>query len=533
MTGGRTGHEELEACFLGPRNRNISAFFTPGFLSRSEIESILALARSGGLHFSTGPDSVDEQPTFEVYALDAGKVLHPALCEHLLPVVRSRLEPWARARYGCPNASVCTILLRRYLLTERREHPPHFDAHAYATCVVGLNPADFIGGLYVQPTPMSRREFVILDPGDAVMHQYDLRHGVEVERGERYSLIFWLKDSMESCLAGITPWYDVAAASGDADAAYNLGNLLMVEGRQEDARRWYTVAAAIGQPDAAQNLGVMMYRGVGGPVDTAGAFSCWMAAARNGKAMAARHLGVALLGLGIVSGEDGCAHSSKETVCGLRWLALAAQRGDGGAMLMLHHWATSASWRPSEVLRRRLRNTAAARGNAEAQFLRGEEHLNSFLDMCASPSRAGSAACLTAWRTAMLWLRRAANNGNTHAMLLLADAAIHPSAPAGDIGPAASWTWLRKALGTATDGSELAILAASRHKVHYLQGPVVPHCLGRPAFSNACSNASDEEALLLSCDPLEPILNVWMHTPPARKSTCCKRAFVCLRLYSI
>jgi hypothetical protein len=42
--------------------------------------------------------------------------------------------------------------------------------------------------------------------GDAVMHGWDLMHGVRVTRGGRFSMICWFKDSEAACLSGTTPW---------------------------------------------------------------------------------------------------------------------------------------------------------------------------------------------------------------------------------------------------------------------------------------------------------------------------------------
>ena len=49
--------------------------------------------------------------------------------------------------------------------------------------------------------------FFRIEPGDLVVHSYDLQHGVHVWKGARYSLIFWVKDSLQAVRDRSTPWY--------------------------------------------------------------------------------------------------------------------------------------------------------------------------------------------------------------------------------------------------------------------------------------------------------------------------------------
>eukprot|EP00445_Apocalathium_hangoei_P025474 CAMPEP_0203933900 /NCGR_PEP_ID=MMETSP0359-20131031/71987_1 /ASSEMBLY_ACC=CAM_ASM_000338 /TAXON_ID=268821 /ORGANISM="Scrippsiella Hangoei, Strain SHTV-5" /LENGTH=649 /DNA_ID=CAMNT_0050863541 /DNA_START=217 /DNA_END=2163 /DNA_ORIENTATION=- len=515
------GQKELQARFRGPTAKPLTAFLIQGLLRESEVARLLQVARQCEA-YGTGPDSVDGRPTFEVYVGVRGTFSHPELWACLEAAVRGRIEPWARERYGCPGAVVCTVLLRRYLGHERRSHPPHFDAHAFATCVVGLNPADFRGGLYVQPRPRAKRRFVALGVGDAVLHQYSLRHGVEVTRGERYSLIFWLKDCMASCIAGTTPWYEDAAASGDGDAAYNVANLLLHAGSHTQARAWFHAAAAVGQPDAAHNLGVMLAQGLGGPADAAEALRWWREAARRGKGNAARHLAMRSLEM------DGMSENSE----GWRWLSLAVDLGDAEAMLMLHHLPST-----PPLARRSLRNAAARAGCAEAQRLIGEQCWENWLRLADSYFYGGSHECRVQWRRALKWLSRAANGGNHAAMLRLSAACCHPRAPieeldeevrktklelqhrSGEDGKtyakddhlAVAWRWLHRVLlacsghqlsaGPSVAAAPVSVPSASLslqvvlarpleahvqaealgwQALHYLQGAAVPRALALP-----------------------------------------------------
>ena len=116
------------------------------------------------------------------------------------------------ATYNCSECCNCTVLLRRYRLSERMAVPSHYDRIAYLTAVASLNPIEFDGGLFLQRTPRAdSREFFAVGSRDLIFHSYDLNHDVEVLSGGRYSVIFWITDSEASCRNGISPWYMRAA----------------------------------------------------------------------------------------------------------------------------------------------------------------------------------------------------------------------------------------------------------------------------------------------------------------------------------
>ena len=225
---------------------------------------------------------------YELYLRQQGEWKHAAAAA-LVPPIAARIEAVARYRYACPECHVCSVLLRRYFANgdERRGVPSHFDRMAYVTAVASLNddgaaadgdaggrwrrPAAraFDGGLFVQarrrtlsraaarclalclqratgsgdetncvcsPLPVWRRQagehvrtrsFVrsLRGGGDVVFHSYDLNHGVQVTRGERFSAIFWVTDSAASCVGKVSPWYLRDAAAGNADAQDALAEL--------------------------------------------------------------------------------------------------------------------------------------------------------------------------------------------------------------------------------------------------------------------------------------------------------------------
>ena len=58
------------------------------------------------------------------------------------------------------------------------------------------------------------------EKGDALVHRFDVMHGVEVSSGNRYSLVLWLSDCAESVDAAATPWLLGAADAGSAYAQF-------------------------------------------------------------------------------------------------------------------------------------------------------------------------------------------------------------------------------------------------------------------------------------------------------------------------
>ncbi|THD74552.1 MAG: sel1 repeat family protein [Phenylobacterium sp.] len=89
---------------------------------------------------------------------------------------------------------------------------------------------------------------------------------------------------------------DAAARAGDANAQTHLGDdyLLGQEGAAKDvvqARHWYELAAAQGQPDAAFVLGEIYWNGDGTAKDNAAAQRWWKVAYEHGRQDAAKLLG--------------------------------------------------------------------------------------------------------------------------------------------------------------------------------------------------------------------------------------------------
>lgn len=174
--------------------------------------------------FSSEPDSVDKTPTFEFYPFRDGVWKDQELRELLEEMLEARILTYVRQRYNCRFCAASDVLVRRYIPGERRSHAVHFDGHAYVTAVLGISdPENYQGGLYIQPDPgVASRTYFRIEPGDLLVHSFDLQHGVHVWKGIRYSLVFWIKDSLQAVREGTTPWYHGLAEQDDPDALYNL-----------------------------------------------------------------------------------------------------------------------------------------------------------------------------------------------------------------------------------------------------------------------------------------------------------------------
>jgi len=241
--------------------RTCSFYRLPELLPKQHAERILEhVARSTA--YLTDSDSVDQSPTFEYYPYQNGEWMDKVLQPLLENFIDERVLPYVRECYGSPNCCISDILVRRYLPGERRTHVSHFDGKAFVTAVLGLSdPDSFEGGLYVQPGPgVSSRMFFRIEPGDLVVHSFDLQHGVHVWRGIRYSLIFWIKDTHQAVRDHTTPWYDILAEQGDADALYALALNFSKgsAGKPIDivkAIELYEQSAQIGHHFAQNNLG--------------------------------------------------------------------------------------------------------------------------------------------------------------------------------------------------------------------------------------------------------------------------------------
>jgi TPR repeat protein len=165
---------------------------------------------------------------------------------------------------------------------------------------------EYEGGLYVATgLAEAQRRVIGLGRGDAVVHQYDLLHGVSLRSGERWSWILWYRDSevcdehgyewpqtcarggnpicqlhmankvgqvpgiSEADVSALTLSYTLGAARGGISGAmYKLGRAYMkklpssLPHDVHAAARWFRRAvSASGEPSAAYSLAQMVLEG--------------------------------------------------------------------------------------------------------------------------------------------------------------------------------------------------------------------------------------------------------------------------------
>ncbi|KAH8053563.1 hypothetical protein JL722_9406 [Aureococcus anophagefferens] len=285
--------EEGSMAWVGAMEGVVSRYATlRNALDETSVQKLRTILSR--VKFDEALDSVDDMPAFELYLFKAGPRRRLGAADVRANAVDAfgpaldAISSYVNERFSAcgGRCAPCASLVRRYRAEERTRHPTHFDHDAFVTVVVSLSdPADYDGGLYFETNTGARR-FADLALGDAVVHQSDLFHGVDVTRGKRWSLIVWFEDS-PACDADSKQWsagaddalslflhsYRVSsraerasllkrsAALGFGRAATQLG---VAHGRVEEAVRHFEVAAAASNREAHHNLGHASARGVGG-----------------------------------------------------------------------------------------------------------------------------------------------------------------------------------------------------------------------------------------------------------------------------
>ena len=259
--GGARQQRVAEAAISWPRPLDVTSRFAvlPGVVTRDEVAAIHALIQDAGLDFNNEPDTVDALPSHEIFVHegstrdidedlggDFGRAAERAALRlrlrALMGPIEARITHIVRQRYpdqcgeGRPAGRRCTpcfSLVRRYLPDERRGHGMHRDGQALVTVVTSLSDYgdEYEGGLYVSAG--RGRHALALNRGDAVIHQSDLLHGVQVvdppqarhdpsRQARRWSWILWYKDS-EACEQFGYEWSRACAERGNPLCEYMYG----------------------------------------------------------------------------------------------------------------------------------------------------------------------------------------------------------------------------------------------------------------------------------------------------------------------
>ena len=220
------GHQyaELTAKLVDPATTvTREMYLVKSLLSESEIDALRA--RFEELCASNDAAATAAQPMAHARILvEDGRIVCPELHALLSPALEARILPYVRARLGDGSVVVADALMRAYRHDDRRQAlAPHFDVTSYATVIIPLNPGrgEYSGGLYVQPGADATTRVLVdasFDKGDALMHRFDVMHGVEVTGGDRYSLVLWL--SQRGVAPEATPWLQAAARAGNVYAQF-------------------------------------------------------------------------------------------------------------------------------------------------------------------------------------------------------------------------------------------------------------------------------------------------------------------------
>jgi len=195
--------------------------------------------------------------------IENGIDIHPQLASMLHPILNNKILPWAREVSNIPTLTVADALIRSYDPSKECQHlTGHYDEAAVATVIIPLNdPISYEGGLYVQTgaSEDSRLHVPFSTAGDAVLHKYNVMHGVNVSSGnKRCSLVLWFAEDEESVKSKTVPWI-IREAKQSVHAAflfaYNSQNGLL--GFKKDiqvAKEYYSWAAKRGHKQSEYNL---------------------------------------------------------------------------------------------------------------------------------------------------------------------------------------------------------------------------------------------------------------------------------------
>ncbi len=156
--------------------------------------------------------------------IEDGVCIADSLGSILKPILDFKILPWAREVSSTPTLTVADALIRTYDPSQECLHlSEHYDESSFATIIIPLNdPNEYDGGLFVQSgaSPNTRLHVPFITAGDAVLHKYDVMHGVNVRRGKkRCSLVLWCGENEESVKSKTVPWV-IREAKSSVHAAF-------------------------------------------------------------------------------------------------------------------------------------------------------------------------------------------------------------------------------------------------------------------------------------------------------------------------
>lgn len=208
----------------------------PDQVTEQIFVNVIKMQQRGWL--STNPDSVDALPSFHLNLVSNGVSIADidnAVAEEdfdyilqelttlVSPYVYNDLLPLVQDLLNTTSIRVADIFLRRYgddvmEGISRAGLSAHYDVYSILTAVIAIDDSAREGdnGLYstiLSPSGKTSnhaalRRFFPLSRGDAVVHSWDILHGVDIEPGiDRTSLVVWFTTEEQlSNPTMISPW---------------------------------------------------------------------------------------------------------------------------------------------------------------------------------------------------------------------------------------------------------------------------------------------------------------------------------------
>lgn len=313
-----------------------------GLLSKQETDDLRVMFDQLCTQCDTAATSAGASTHTRVLIED-GRVVCQAMCRQLTPALEGRVLPYVRARLGEQGVVVADALVRAYRQEDRRQAlAPHYDISSFATVILPLNGGEYEGGLYIQAgADAASRRLVDRDlaSGDALLHSFDVMHGVEVSAGDRFSLVLWLSDSSASVQAQAAPWLLAAADAGRPHAQFLYAEACRagrygIEPNAARALAYGQAAARQGHALAQHQLGWEYWRrGKGGGQDAVHCRELWCAAAEAGLAAAQVDLANCY-----ANGWLGCGCGEEAREEARRWYGRAARQGHREAAAMVREF---------------------------------------------------------------------------------------------------------------------------------------------------------------------------------------------------
>lgn len=187
-----------------PLHNRRELHYVKSLLSPSQVSSIM--------YQCSDPNGFEQNQARCYIAVEDGEPQpNNNLTPILLPMLNDQIAPFARYVCHAPELVVADALVRRYDPADGNEAlVAHYDLTSFASVIIPLNPQECEGGLYVQSgaSRQSRRSVDFENAGDALLHRFDVMHGVDVRKGTRYSLVVWLSETEETMRQKMVPWVE-------------------------------------------------------------------------------------------------------------------------------------------------------------------------------------------------------------------------------------------------------------------------------------------------------------------------------------